>query len=845
MDRTTQKEAKPSRSIGPLKTVDNKLRGVEILQEQYDIKSIDLLGKIDRTSPGWLSTLVIFILFFIIALLIYAFNAMVLWLHLPGILDTVTAFVFASNPIAVEYWTEGWIPYWQIVWLASVLLVLLRSDGFKMALQKYFSWKGTEENVLVARIVLILAAIFVRGIIALFIGSFVAFTMLPVVFGLLNLIIQVYSWWLEREAIITILSTYWRISLGVLILLGLVGYRLRKVNRKKLIKLVYLALGLPGLTMIVVMHGILEDPTWILELPFWLTGPWMIDTFSFGMVIVCLIIVYPVGFAVKFSDVLWSSFRVFRMGLFLFRERILLRWKLFKTIRQYKATNKINTERNSWATVCNKHLVRFVKQTEKLSYRRKFRYAVCPVCSSDVKPYLHVESIGLVLSNDMKEDVKQDDKVLRINGLDWLQTHEQKQIPLFDAVVIENVEDHKIEEFITVYQSKQRDFSHKALSEVPCHLASDNQVGQNIENLLNDNFRKVVSGSESNSTLSLGSARIQDEIRQGSFLLRRALIRGFSTLFTLGVFITAGYLYIFYILPPDPASGELDEKPKDTATETTRAKSDSWEISVDTPIPDPEMQIFEMAPGEIIWSERDGMALVFLPAGPFLMGNVDDQKLTNTQDEYPIHEVILNDYFIDLHEVTNKQYRLCVEAGVCDPPQSKVSQKRSDYFTNTSYDDYPVIKISWQDAQTYCQWAGRDLPSEAEWEKAAGWDYQSSQARQYPWGNTNPDQILANYGLQVGDTSPVAQYPQGKSPLGLMDMAGNVWEWVYDRYGRDYYVSTPYEDPYGPEQGSYRVMRGGSWISNSFDLRVSRRHRFAPQDSRFDLGFRCVLRSGS
>ena len=168
----------------------------------------------------------------------------------------------------------------------------------------------------------------------------------------------------------------------------------------------------------------------------------------------------------------------------------------------------------------------------------------------------------------------------------------------------------------------------------------------------------------------------------------------------------------------------------------------------------------------------------------------------------PEHEVYLDEYYIDKFEVTNKQYSLCVNAGECSLPEIK------DFYNYTNYENQPVVYVDWEQAKTYCKWAERDLPSEAQWEKAA----RGTDKRIYPWGNEEPNENLANFYL----TSPksifeVGSFPDGKSPYGVMDMAGNVWEWVNDWYGDDYYSETKnkIKNPQGPKSGDSHVFRGG------------------------------------
>jgi serine/threonine-protein kinase len=244
-----------------------------------------------------------------------------------------------------------------------------------------------------------------------------------------------------------------------------------------------------------------------------------------------------------------------------------------------------------------------------------------------------------------------------------------------------------------------------------------------------------------------------------------------------------------------------------------------------------------------MFSSKDGMKLLYVPAGNFLMGS-KDADTSAYPDEKPQHTVFLDAFWIDQTDVTNAMYAQCVSSGTCQSPTKIYSYSRSIYYGNSEFDNYPVIYVDWNMADTYCKWAGRQLPTEAQWEKAA----RGTDGRIYPWGNTAPDPTLLNYNVitdsfvsNYGDTTAVWEYPSGASPYGAWDMAGNVWQWVTDWYQSGYYATlgNNASNPQGPSSGDGRVLRGGSWSSSS-GVRSALRYGLNPAFTNDSIGFRCA-----
>jgi len=234
-------------------------------------------------------------------------------------------------------------------------------------------------------------------------------------------------------------------------------------------------------------------------------------------------------------------------------------------------------------------------------------------------------------------------------------------------------------------------------------------------------------------------------------------------------------------------------------------------------------------------ASKETVSMVTIPAGEFLMGNPEGK---GRADEWPQRSVYLEAFAIDQVEVTNERYMAFVTTtGHRNPPNPYGTGL---LLSANGIEQLPVVQTTWYDAKAYCAWAKKRLPTEAEWEKAA----RGTDGRLFPWGNEPATSKRANFDREWEDEktlSPVGSLPDGDSPYGVKDMAGNAREWVSDWYDPDYYKHAPDESPLGPDKrGVVRSIRGGSWHSPMADITTSARGRGGFALQTHGTGFRCA-----
>jgi formylglycine-generating enzyme required for sulfatase activity len=342
----------------------------------------------------------------------------------------------------------------------------------------------------------------------------------------------------------------------------------------------------------------------------------------------------------------------------------------------------------------------------------------------------------------------------------------------------------------------------------------------------------------------------------------------FPVLFALFAVVMSFYMLVVYIPKFTPALFQTPTKDVDLTSQpalpSTEVVTPAQAITLgSTPETDlPTAVGITPLPAEI--TDATGVSMALVSAGKFTMGYPASEAYRFCQTfqshliwhgypckeedylrEEPLHDVSLKDYYIDVYEVSNSDYKECVDARTCVPPISSSANRHSKYWDNEFYVDYPVVYVTWEMAKTYCEWRGARLPTEAEWEKAA----RGVNAFTYPWGKFTPDyrvyaadfytnRASLNLNEPEKPTTPVTSNPSGLSQYGAYNMAGNVAEWVSDWYNETYYSRSPAEDPSGPSAGDQKVVRGGS--VNSFDVRTTARDYLWPAEAQPYIGIRCA-----
>lgn len=290
------------------------------------------------------------------------------------------------------------------------------------------------------------------------------------------------------------------------------------------------------------------------------------------------------------------------------------------------------------------------------------------------------------------------------------------------------------------------------------------------------------------------------------------------------------YLVAFFVVVLISGCGKAPPNPT-----ATHARPAGIILPTNTPSPTREPTLTQSpttAPLPVFIADEFDVPMALISASAFKMGSDNGEA-----DEAPIHTVSLDAFYMDQYEVTNRRYLACVDAGICS------EHNRTELY-DPNFGEYPIRNISWNEAQTYCKWRGAHLPTEAQWEKAARGNLEG---KYYPWGDDGP---ICDIGVENGakfddggschDTGTESVGSYEANGYGLYDMAGNLLEWTADWYSVDYYANSPVQDPQGPRNGEFKVVRGGSWHTGATTLRVFHRYGNLPRFAYNLLGFRCV-----
>ncbi len=305
---------------------------------------------------------------------------------------------------------------------------------------------------------------------------------------------------------------------------------------------------------------------------------------------------------------------------------------------------------------------------------------------------------------------------------------------------------------------------------------------------------------------------------------------------TAAVVLGVATYFVFYV-PTGEASEEVAGVTETATEEAAVLEATATTPPTETPVPTetavpptdtPAPTDTPVPPTETPVPIPADMRLI--TGGPFLMGSSTGQA-----DEAPEHEVILSDFLMDVYEISNGQYSKCVEAGACTPPAITNSFTHPNYYNNPEFVAYPVMGVNWDQAVAYCGWVERRLPTEAEWEYAAS----GPENFTWPWGNTFDPALSA---ASASDIQPVFSYPEGASYFGILNMAGNVTEWVVDVYDPSFYANSPAENPVNLADGpAEHVHRGGSFSNTNGEFYTTSRRYWHPNTyADVDIGFRCA-----
>lgn len=847
--------------MGRARTVNDMLAEIPGLHTADTPQAIPLLARYSRQAPGWLRVAVFGALRLIVGTGMLILSCILLLRVVPFLLITPAQFLLR--------WDDG--AGWLMVALCVSLMVMwiYQSNNVRLLL-------GTIEDTIPQGAPSYLhwsrAAIAVVGKVAalIVIAVFLLATFLPIGFALVNGVEWLAKFALRFLPITLPIDVRWIVTILSLLLVALIiGRWVLRIRAGRSVAGTF-TLAVLWLIGVYFWFRVLA-----FAMPDWLLSAWDMSflaqwaeisplllplqeivaalddlrqmprfDFGFGLWVV-ITLCYPFGIAFWFARWPVRLLSGLLATLISADARIRLRLDIGRALRHHRERNSQLTAGQGWSTVCQKDLYRFQLVTERLAYGRWINYAHCPVCQEDQPAYTHVFCRTLLFDNAFSLAEEQQGNALFFSGQQWLAAHRNRNghvhVP-FESVRIGAVDELDIEEFQTVFADLDVDRTLGQLSVKNTHtpLADSNALRQ-----LESEIGTVVQPNAVLSCPELMAQRLRrvESNTKARFAVLHVLRTSLIVFSLLALFIGGAHGWRWWSTWDKGGKRvvlveiRVTPTPKTPVIATDLSSQDATVMLPSPSIKEPAALI-EPTPATQYTVDTDGMLLLLVPQGEFEMGNADG--LDAPRDEYPVHTVYLDAFYIDAYEVSNAQYRACEAADVCAAPISNVSFSHVNYHTDARFDAFPVIKVSWFDAEAYCNWVGRRLPTEAEWEKAARWHPGKSNVTLYPWGNDAPSPEHAVFASSSNDPVAVASLAEGRSAVGAFHMAGNVWEWVTDWYAPDYYDVAAEHNPTGPENGSRKVVRGGSYGVNAQAVRSSARWSYPPNDSLFDTGFRCA-----
>ncbi len=481
-----------SESAKNAKTVPAMLEAVNQLRESDTVQAIPYLARIDRRATGWLYTLFRGSFQLMLGLAWFYINVRILawvWQFLSRV---VVGFLESTFP------DRGGVGFVAI--LLAGAAVLFRSSGLRDVLLGHERWPDRDDPIWPIRFVLQAMEWGVQATMVAIAGIFLVFSLLPIVFLALDASLQLAIWWQQRFAFSELLQSFWLPLLSTALFISGVVYMLSRRSREKLIRLnliIWGGLGLADITWAIYNAG----SRWLLSatqemsnfgivfLQLFIIRLQEASWWTLPAILAGLAIIYPVGWAITVTRFVYPPFPIFRNGLYWLQQRILLRWHVARTLSWHRHRNRQQIDNDFWAAVCQEHLLRFTSSRVRRSYLRKITYFHCPKCNQDNSVYTNVECIGLQFDDGLKTNAYQAGQTLFLNGKNWLDNNSLASVPIFDAVIIGNLNDEfVVERFITAYTNlNERQTSHaahKPLKGMTVRLQKDCSLPPHHQNLL-------------------------------------------------------------------------------------------------------------------------------------------------------------------------------------------------------------------------------------------------------------------------------------------------------------------------------------------------------------------------